>query len=160
MIEHMETQINSIYDLQIKDFAVTKHRKGEKSTYNKDLFKEYYFVAKFEFTTGSIVEFQMVEPRIEYKDIESLSVTPDDLQKARKIAYEEYQRTLEMIKSEKFAYSRDKGHYCNIYHRDDTSPTGVRNAGGCSSYKLADHIAHILGKSTSLSSTENLQTSH
>lgn len=155
--------IQNIWDLKILDVTVTKHRVGENSTFNRDLNREYWFEATFHFNTGSKVELRMVEPRKEYATMDTLEVTYKDKETATEKAFEEYQRVFDLINSDKFLYSRAQngfGGYCNLYGKDETSPTGVTLMGACSSYHLADYIANLLGKSTSLSPTEDKRTAH
>lgn len=151
-------KIKNAYELQVVKSTVTKHRKGENSTFNSTTSKEFFFMAKFVFNTGSVVEFMMVEPRVEYANIPTMELSYSDTDKARNLAYEEYKRVFDMINSDGFLYSRSKGSYCNLYGKDENSPTGVNLLGGCSSFELADNIATLLNKGTSLSPTENLMT--
>jgi len=154
----MEKSIKSSWDMKIISSEVTKHRTGEASTFNRDLFKTYFFIATVTFETGSVVRWNLTDAREEFSAIESIKLNIDDLQSARKKAFEEYNRVYEVISSDKFAYSRAKDGYCNLYGRDSESPTGISLLSGCTSYKLADTISQLLGKSGSLSPTENLCT--
>lgn len=156
-------KIQNYHELQVLNVTVEKHRVGENSTFNRDMYKEYWFDAVFIFNTGSKVELRMVEPREEYATMETLKVSYKDTETAKMQAFEEYKRVFDLISSEKFLYSRAQngfGGYCNLYGKDETSPTGVTLMGACSSFKLADSIANMLGKTTSLSPTEDRRTAH
>lgn len=150
------------YELKITSQRVTKHRSGERSEFSREnSMSEYFFMAHFEFHTGSKIEIMMVSPRKEYRDIPTLEISYADIDEARKKAFQDYQRAVKLISDETFLYSRDKGKYCNIYGRDKTSPTGVNLLGGISSGDLADFVMRELGiNGGTLSPTEGMQTAH
>lgn len=75
------------------------------------------------------------------------------------ITFEYLQTIIEQLQSPNFAYTRWKNYGIAIIHKDDKSPTGVKNVGGLPK-KMAFLIKAIRGDDRTLSPTEDLRTAH
>ncbi len=149
------------WDMQIVSSHVSKHRRGENSTFNNNTSKEFWFDATFNFNTGSRIKISMVEPREEYADMDTMKISYKDQEQAKKLAWEEYQRVIGFILDPAFLYSRhmENPTRVNFYGKDKSSPTGVTLMGAASLFKVADFVQAQIGiGSGSLSPTEDLRS--
>ena len=70
---------------------------------------------------------------------------------------EKIQKCIELLKHPKFAYTRWKDYGISVYVKDETSPTGVINAGGIP-HELEFLIKEFQKFGAPLSPTEDLRT--
>jgi hypothetical protein len=90
------------------------------------------FCAYYLFTTGQSVEMPLTDKRPEFFYLEKMDTNQNDDRKAAVIALEQYEKFEQFVADGAIAYTRAtfKGFFgeqlCNVYLRDETSPTGVK----------------------------------
>ena len=72
---------------------------------------------------------------------------------------ERIHQVINLLKHPKFLYTRWKNYGISFYVKDETSPTGVRNAGGIP-HALEFLITDYQNYGSPLSPTEDLRTAH